>query len=235
MKCSSSHRSSLWSDILQLMKVLNQRSCHHQPRRRLPMNSFSKMMINDVFVRIYSHLNLLNSSSFVLYLDPLARQNSLHRRIHSDPLFPILKDATQQNRSCADSPIPSENSFLDDLAIKQDESIPSISYSQTEEYSSYPSSYDSRGGDATVGTKQTKLTMGQSSNAEQNRHSISSQITLIDEQDQSLYDHHLPSISNNDETSLSLASTSPRDRSATMSTIDYPTRSKFIHLLLTLV
>lgn len=108
-----------------------------------------------------------------------------------------------------------------------------MSYSQTEDYSSYPSSYDSRGGETIEARKEPKLTLGKATNSEQNRHSISSQITLIDEQDQSLYDHHLPTIGNNDETSLSIASTSPRDRSATMSTVDYSTRRKCINLLTT--
>lgn len=190
------------------------------------MKQSSQIRRNLVFVRIKSDQNN-HKIDLTLFLDPFAHQNSLHRRIHSDPLLPIQKNPIELNRSCVDSPIPTENSFLDDLSIKQEESIPSMSYSQTEDYGSYPSSYDSRGGENIETRKQPKLTLGKANNSEQNRHSISSQITLVDEQDQSLYDHHLPTIGNNDETSLSIASTSPRDRSTT---IDYSTRSKCINL-----
>lgn len=109
---------------------------------------------------------------------------------------------------------------------QQQDTIPSISYLQTEEYGSYASSYDSRG-DTFDHTKQTKLTLGQSTNSENNnRHSISSQITLIDEQDNSLYSNHLSSNINNDDTILSITSTSPTEQSTIMSTNDYPTRCK---------
>ncbi len=59
------------------------------------------------------------------------------------------------------------------------------------------------------------------------RQSISSEITLIDEQDSNLYNNHLSPIINNDEATLSINSTSPMDQSVTMSTSDYPTRSNY--------
>lgn len=106
---------------------------------------------------------------------------------------------------------------------QQKDSVPSISYLQTEDYSSYPSSYDSR---ADI-SDQTKQTIEQSTNIENNpRHSISSQITLIDEQDNSLYNNHVSPIVNNDETILSVTSTSPTEQSTIMSIHDYPIRSK---------
>jgi hypothetical protein len=159
-------------------------------------------------------------------LDSIAQQRVLHRRIHSDPLFSFPKDSTDLNRLRVVSPIP----FYDDIRTKQQENIPNISYFQSDEYISYPSSYDSRG-DISDQNKQTKLTLGQSINIENNhnnRQSISSQITLIDEQDNSLYNNCLSPIINNDDTILSITSTSPTDRSVTMSTNDYPIRSNLL-------
>ena len=148
-------------------------------------------------------------------LDPLVQQNSFHRRIHSDPIFPIPKESTNHNRSyVATPPTPNSNSDLVEIRNKPPEIIPTVSYIQTEEYGSYASSYDSRG-DIFDQNKQQKLTQDQSSNSDNTRQSISSQMTLTDERD-SLYDH-------NDETVLSTTSTSPMERSTTISTIDYPT------------
>ncbi len=116
-------------------------------------------------------------------------------------------------------------SLYDEIDTKEQENIPSISYFQSEECGSYASSYDSRA-DIFDQTKQTKLTLGESTNLEpNNRLSISSQITLTDEQDNSLYSNHSSPIINNDETSIN--STSPMDQCVSISTNDYPTRSNF--------
>ena len=110
---------------------------------------------------------------------------------------------------------------------KQQENVPNISYFPSDECGSYGSSYDSRG-DMFDQTKQTKLTLGQPTNLENNhRQSISSQITLIDERDNNLYSNRLSPVINNDDTILSTNSTSPMDQSVTTSTSDYPTRSNF--------
>jgi hypothetical protein len=178
-----------------------------------------KMIFNKDFVwRKNDRFKFSYSSS----LDPLVQQNSLHRRIHSDPIFPIPKESTSLNRSYVVSPptTPPPNSDLVEIPKKQPEIIPSISYIQTEEYGSYASSYDSRG-DLFDQNKQQKLTQDPSSNSD-NRQSITSQMTLTDERE-SLYDN---SILTNDETVLSTTSTSPMERSATISTIDSTTRSK---------
>jgi len=158
---------------------------------------------------------LLNKINY--FLVPIAQQRILHRRIHSDPLFSFPKDSTNSNhlRVVSPPPIP----FYDELRTKQQETIPNISYFQSDEYISYPSSYDSRG-DLSDQNKQT--------NIENNRQSISSQITLIDEQDNSLYNNGLSPIKDNDDTILSITSTSPTNRSVTISTNDYPIRSNLL-------
>jgi hypothetical protein len=204
-----------------MMSQINQ-LYHHQMKN-------PKMIFNKHFVWRNSCWNFWIYIDY--FLDPITQQNILHRRIHSDPIFSIPKDSTDLNRSCIVSPPPpsSSNLFFDDIQNKQQEIIPSISYCQTEEYGSYSSSYDSRA-DIVDQNKQPKLTLGQSANSDNNRESISSQITLINEQDNSLYDHRLSPILNNDETILSMASTSPIDRSVTISTTDYPIRSKFFFL-----
>jgi hypothetical protein len=114
--------------------------------------------------------------------------------------------------------------MYDEIPNKKQENIPSISYFQTEEYGSYGSSYDSRG-DIFDQTKQqpAKLTLGQSETNP--RLSVSSQITIIDEPDNNLFNNRLSPIMNNDDTILSTNSTSPTDQSMIISTNDYPTRS----------
>ncbi|CAF0939960.1 unnamed protein product [Rotaria sordida] len=159
--------------------------------------------------------------------DSLIPQRILHRRIHSDPIFSIPKDSINLNRSRVASPSPM--SIYDDNPFQRQNNIPNISYIQSDEYGSYGSSYDSRA-DIFDQNKQTKLTLGQSTNFENNtinnnRQSISSEITLIDEQDNDLYRNRLSTLINNDETILSNNSTSPMDQSVTISTNGYPTRT----------
>jgi hypothetical protein len=113
------------------------------------------------------------------------------------------------------------------MKINEQDNIPSISYFPSDEYSSYGSSYDSRGdmydqNGIIYRQKQQKLSSEQS---ESNRQSISSQTTLIDEQDNHLFHNRLSPITTNDETILSITSTSPTDQSVTTSTNDYPMRS----------
>jgi hypothetical protein len=176
-------------------------------------------------LRIKKNFYVNSLNKIIYFLDPIAQQRVLHRRIHSDPLLSIPKDSIDLNCSRVVSPPPIP--FYDDIKTKQQDTIPSISYLQTEEYGSYSSSYDSRG-DTFDQNKQTKLTLGQSTNIENNnRESISSQMTLTDEQDNSLYSNHLSPITNNDDAILSITSTSPTEQSGTMSTTDYPIRSNF--------
>jgi hypothetical protein len=171
--------------------------------------------------KILFEKNRMNS-----FLDPLTQQRILHRRIQSDPLLSIPKDSTTLNGSSVISPSPIP--FYDEMKIKQQGTIPSISYTQSDECSSYSSSYDSRG-DLFDQNKQIKLTLEQSTNSENNnRQSISSQITLIDEQDNNSYHHRLSPIINNDDTILSINSTSPIDQSMTMSTTENHTRSMLL-------
>lgn len=220
---TNSSNSSLLRDFKQQMMAQINQLFHHQMKNR-------KMIFNINFVWRNSCWNIWIFIDYLL--DPLAQQNSLHRRIHSDPIFSIPKESTSLNRSCVVSPPPPSSSpSFDEIPSKQQEAIPSISYIQTEECGSYASSYDSRG-DTFDQNKQPKIILEQSLNSDNNRQSISSQITLVDEHD-SLYEHQLSSIPNTDETILSTTSTSPMDRSATISTIDYPTQSKI--LLLTLI
>jgi hypothetical protein len=164
---------------------------------------------------------LINS---IISIDPIAQQRILHRRIQSDPIFSLPKDSTNLNRFRVTSPPPIPT--YDELKSTQEENIPSISYFQTEECGSYGSSYDSRADIFDQNKQPTKLTLGQSTHSESNnRQSISSQITLIDEQDNNLFSNRLSPINTNDETILSINSTSPTDQSVTTSTIEYPTRS----------
>jgi hypothetical protein len=92
-------------------------------------------------------------------LHPLTQQRILHRRIQSDPLLSIPKNSTTLNGSSVISPSPIP--FYDEMKIKQQGTIPSISYTQSDECSSYSSSYDSRG-DLFDQNKQIKLTLEQS-------------------------------------------------------------------------
>jgi hypothetical protein len=158
--------------------------------------------------------------SQLFFPDSITQQPILHRRIHSDPSFSFPKDSTNFNHLRVRSPLP--------IPIHdENKTIPSISYYQSDECGSYGSSYDSRG-DIVDQNKQPKLTLGQSTHLEINpRQSISSEITLIDEQDSNLYNNNLSPIINNDEATLSINSTSPMDRSVIMSTSDYPTRSNY--------
>jgi len=206
----------------QVMLLKINQICHHQLQSKMKL---LKMIIKKNFVgKIFIYLFEIKS---IIPLDSTDQQRVLHRRIHSDPLFSFPKDSSNLNRSCIISPLPPSSSipFDDEIKIKEQEIIPSISYFQSDEYGSYASSYDSRG-DMFDQNKQPKLTLGQSINSENNnRQSISSQITLIDEKDDNLYNNRLSPIINNDDTILSITSTSPTDQSVTMSTSDYPIRS----------
>ncbi|CAF1321605.1 unnamed protein product [Adineta steineri] len=148
-------------------------------------------------------------------IHPLTQHRILHRRIQSDPLFLVSKDSIPFNRLRVTSPPPM-------LIHDENKTIPSISYFQSDECGSYGSSYDSRG-DICEQNKQTKLTLGQSTRPfSNNRQSISSEITLIDEKDNK---NVLSSTANNDESIISTNSTSPMDQSFTTSTTDYQTRT----------
>jgi hypothetical protein len=170
----------------------------------------------------------------LIALDPLAHQRILHRRIHSDPIFPIPKDNpyfVQNNRSQVTSPVPSA-AVLNDFNTSEAGSVPSVSYFQPDTYGSYGSSYDSRGDlfDASAllyRNKQPKFTLNQPTEPEDNRHSRSSQITLTNEQDGPFYHHRrLSPVVNHEDTILSTTSTSPMEQSViTTTTTDYPTRS----------
>ncbi|CAF0774810.1 unnamed protein product [Adineta ricciae] len=148
-------------------------------------------------------------------LHPLAHQRTLHRRIHSDPVFSVPKDSLSSNRLRVTSPPPTP-------IHDENKNIPSISYFQSDECGSYGSSYDSRG-DILDQSKQMKLTLGQSTSSQTHRQSISSDVTLIDEKNHN--NRSSPSFTN-EETTLSTSSTSPMDQSfTTFSTNDHPTRS----------
>lgn len=163
----------------------------------------------------------------MISLDPFAQQRVLHRRIHSDPSFSFQKQSIGVGRLRVASPPPL--AMNDENNSIRQANIPSISYVQSEECGSYGSSYDSRA-DMYDQNKQTKLTLGQSTNLDNDsRQLMSSQITLIDEQNNNLYSSQLSSIVNNGETLLSVNSTSPTDQSITTSTNDYPTRGNFLH------
>ncbi|CAF2923713.1 unnamed protein product [Rotaria sp. Silwood2] len=200
---------------------------------------YSTTSTNDVI----NHSNILSSSSSPIVVtnkksnddipqkfDSLIQQRILHRRIHSDPIFSIPKYSINSNHSRVASPSPT--SICDESQLKRQTNIPSISYFQSDEYGSYGSSYDSRV-DIFDQNKPTKLTLGQSTNFEHNnnnnnndnRQSMSSEITLIDEQNNNLYKNRLSTLINNDETILSMNSTSPMDQSITISTNDYPIRT----------
>ncbi|CAF2050805.1 unnamed protein product [Rotaria magnacalcarata] len=158
-------------------------------------------------------------------LRSLGQQRILHRRIHSDPIFSIPKDSISANRSRVASPSPLDQSIYDENVAQPQYNIPNISYFQSDEYDSYGSSYGSRG-DIFDQNKQTKITLGKATDSKSpNRQSISSEITIIDEPTNALYTNRLSTIMNNDETVLSVGSTSPMDRSITMSATDYPTRT----------
>jgi len=121
-------------------------------------------------------------------------------------LFPNLKDSLNPHPHRVLSPTPT--SYL----IETDKTIPNISYLQTDECSSYASSYDSRG-DHIDGTK-SSIINSETNTHTNNRESISSQITLVNENDEkTLYENRLSPISNQDESYLSTTSTSPTDQS----------------------
>lgn len=154
-----------------------------------------------------------------------AQQRILHRRIHSDPTFCIPKDLNNRNRSRVASPVPSDLPTYDENESQPASNIPSISYFQSDECGSYGSSYGSRG-DIFDQNKQPKLTLGKATKLESpSRPSVSSEITIIDDSTNASYDNRSSSTMNNDETVFSAGSTSPMDRSVTLSTNDYPTRS----------
>ena len=144
----------------------------------------------------------------------------LHRRIHSDPVFSSPNDSSQASRSRVVSTLPTPIADGNQL-----NPIPSISYLQPDDCGSYGSSYDSRGDLAEHAPSQKPSRLPTASAAESNRQSISSQITLIDEDD--LFPDPLSTLNNPDDGGLfSISSSSPMEQSVTTSTGDYSTRSK---------
>ena len=168
----------------------------------------------------------------VISSDSLAHRRIVHRRIHSDPIFSIPKDNNhfvQNNRSQVTSPVPTA-AVLNDFNTSEAGSVPSVSYFQPDTYGSYGSSNDSRGdlSDASAllyRNRQPKVPLNQPPEPEDNRHSKSSQITLINEDDGPLYHHRLSPVVNHEDTILSTTSTSPMDQSVIVTTTDNPTRS----------
>ena len=158
-------------------------------------------------------------------LDPFSHQRVLHRRIHSDPVFSLPTDSGQAIRSRVISALPT--SIVDGSVDNQPNSIPSISYLQSDDCGSYGSSYDSRGDLAEHTASQARpkpSRLPTAPAAETNRQSISSQITLIDEDD--LFPDPLSTLHHPDDGPFSISSSSPMEQSVTTSTGDYPTRSK---------
>ena len=181
-----------------------------------------KMKINRNFVSKYLiifnliiHINQL--------LDSIAQQRIFHRRVHSDPTWSLPKDSIGLNRLHVTSPLPI--SMCSENQIKAVVNIPNISYFQSDEDGSYGSSYDSRV-DLIDPNKRTKLSPEKLTDPENDNHqSISSQITLIDTQNNDSDDHHVSSMINHDEKIPSIKIISPMKQSRTELVDDCPIRS----------
>lgn len=143
----------------------------------------------------------------------LVHQRILHRRIRSDPVFSIPKDAANFNRARVTSPPPTP-------LHADSKTIPTISYFQTDECGSYGSSYGSRG-DVYEQNKETKLTLGHPTAFSANRLSVSSEVTIIDDKDDIQRSSPIPP---HDESALSTSSVSPMEQSFMTTTSDQPAR-----------
>ncbi|UJR15102.1 hypothetical protein I4U23_002069 [Adineta vaga] len=126
--------------------------------------SISKTQSNDSNAAV-SKLSVDDSQYKVF---PVAQRRILHRRIHSDPIFHVPNNPN--NYSHVTSSV-----LLHEISFNNQENSPNVSYS-----CEYGSSYDSR--------TDSFLSIEQSLPLESNkRQSISSKITLIDEEENQFY------------------------------------------------
>lgn len=131
-----------------------------------------------------------------------AHQRIVHRRNQSDPIFRLQKN----------SPSPSN--------IVVSDALPTVSYTQPDTYGSYGSSYDSRAdltetnGLICRNKSSTRTTVNDQQSNENQRQSISSQMTLTNPDENSLdqTQHRLSPLLMQDDTMFSTNSNSPQEQ-----------------------